>query len=358
MTESVATPGHVGPSGTVSAAGVRVSVVIPTFRGGAALRSCLDSLAAQRSAAFDVTVVDDAPDSRTGELVREFPGVQYLPNPRNLGFAAAVNRGIRSTSGGWALVLNDDALVESGTMAAIEGATQSRLDMGACFVRLADRPTVDSAGIIVHPDGSSTERGRNEPVDASRFERPVEVFGPSGSAGVYRRAVFDELGGFDERFFAYYEDVDLAWRARSRGYGCRFLPKARVLHQHSATWGRMSSRKLQLLERNRLWNLWKNYPSRFVIEEPLNRFRQTVRALDRGLDPQARSEIGHASPAMLAWTLARADLEAAAGFDTCWSMRRTISRTARVSPDDLEAWITPGFDDPPVSVSTARSLGV
>jgi GT2 family glycosyltransferase len=333
----------------------RVSVVIPTYRGGPELQACLESLTSQASNGFDVTVVDDAPDPATSALVSGFPRVRYLPNPRNLGFAAAVNRGIRATTGGWALVLNDDTVVEPGTMAAIHTATEYNLDMGACFVRLSDRPTVDSAGIIVHPDGSSTERGRNEPSDDARFRAPAEVFGPSGSAGVYRRSVFDDVGGFDERFFAYYEDVDFAWRARSRGYRCRFLPEARVLHQHSATWGRMSPRKVQLLERNRLWNLWKNYPSRYLVEEPLHRFRQTVRALDHGLDPESRSQVASASPGALALRIARADLEAAVGFGACWSMRRAIAKTARVSAADLGAWITPGLEDPPVRPTTART---
>jgi GT2 family glycosyltransferase len=340
--------------GLATAERARLSVVIPTYRGGSALRLCLESVTDQSSRWFDVTVVDDAPDPATSTLVRAFTGVRYLANPSNLGFATAVNRGIRATAGDWVLVLNDDAQVEPGTMSAILTETESGLDMGACFVRLSDRPTVDSAGIIVHPDGSSTERGRNESVESARFRRPTEVFGPSGSAGVYRRAVFDEVGGYDERFFAYYEDVDLAWRARSRGYGCRFLPKARVLHQHSATWGRMSPRKVRLLERNRLWNLWKNYPSRYVVAEPLYRLRQTVRSIDRGLDPETRHHVRRASAGMLAWIVARADLEAAARLGACWAMRRAIARSARVSHADLERWITSGFDDPP---DEARSNG-
>lgn len=355
MTDPIASRGGVTADEDSRDAGVRVSVVIPTYRGGPTLRSCLASLAAQASASFDVTVVDDAPDPRTAALVREFQGVRYLSNPRNLGFAAAVNRGVRATTGRWSFVLNDDAVVESGALVAIVDATRSGLDMGACFVRLSDRPTVDSAGIIVHPDGSSTERGRNESVDDARFQRPLEVFGPSGSAGVYRRAMFDELGGFDERFFAYYEDVDLAWRARSRGYGCRFLTKGRVLHQHSATWGRMSSRKLHLLERNRLWNLWTNYPSRYVVEEPIHRIRQTVRALESGLDPEARAQLARASSGAVALTIARADLEAATGFGACWAMRQSIARAARVTREQLGAWITAGFDDPPISLASTRA---
>jgi hypothetical protein len=118
---------------------------------------------------------------------------------------------------------------------------------------------VDSAGIEVDWCGTAWQRRRGEPADSDGA--PEEVFGPCASAALYRRTMLDKIGLFDEDFFAYYEDVDLAWRARLGGWRCVFVPTARVKHVHSATLGTGSRRKTYFIARNRWWAIVKSYPS-------------------------------------------------------------------------------------------------
>ena len=125
-------------------------------------------------------------------------------------------------------------------------------------MRFFDRPEIlNSAGIEVDKLGIAYDRLLGELLSASESE-PVEVFGASGGAALYRRAMLNEIGGFDNSFFAYLEDVDVAWRARMYGWRCLYVPDAVVIHHHSATLGHGSSRKYYLVGRNMVLLLANN----------------------------------------------------------------------------------------------------
>jgi GT2 family glycosyltransferase len=132
--------------------------------------------------------------------------------------------------------------------------------MVASRMVFAHRPdVVESAGVVVDRAGVAWDRLSGAAVaDAGDG---AEVFGPSGGAALYRRALLDDVGLFDESFFMYLEDVDLAWRARLAGWRCLYAPAARVVHQHSATAGADSAFKRRLLARNRVRLVAKNYPA-------------------------------------------------------------------------------------------------
>lgn len=123
----------------------------------------------------------------------------------------------------------------------------------------ANQPhVINSAGINIDPVGIAWDyRGGEQP---GQEEEPIEVFGPCAGAALYRRAVLEEIGLLDEDFFAYLEDVDLAWRARPAGWRALYVPAARVYHLHSATLGEGSPFKSFLLGRNKVWLILKNYP--------------------------------------------------------------------------------------------------
>jgi GT2 family glycosyltransferase len=159
------------------------------------------------------------------------------------------------------MLLNNDAyLTPDCLQKSVEAADRATwAGMFACKILQHDAPDrMDSAGIEVDRAGVAWNRGWGEP--ATRHTQALEVFGPSGAAALYRRAMLDQIGLLDDDFFAYYEDVDLAWRAQRAGWRCLYLPAAEVRHIHSATSGRGSAFKARLLGRNKWWTIAKNYP--------------------------------------------------------------------------------------------------
>ena len=202
---------------------------------------------------------------------------------------------------------------------------------------MARRPdTIDSAGIALDRAGIAWDwRGgeRDDPAEAER----VEIFGPCGGAALYRRTLLRQLDGFDEDFFAYHEDVDLAWRARLLGWRCLLAPRARVLHVHSATLGEGSPRKRFLLARNKLWTLLKNYPAH-EIDYALHA------ALAAGYDGaamlygMARGGDGAAARGRLAalrqlprfWAKRRLVRPAQRDVENCWRLMQPLSPPWRV----------------------------
>lgn len=246
-----------------------VSVVIPTLRGRQWLPDCIAALRAQTLPARDVEiiVVDNASADGTREWLASQPDLRVIRNDVNTGFAAACNQGIRASDAPFVALLNDDTQPEAEWLAALVRAMtrdesratnpQSKIGSAASLMLYADWPgVVQSAGISMDRAAIAWDRLGGHPVHEA--QQPCEVFGASGGACLYRRAMLDEIGLLDERFFAYLEDVDLAWRAQRVGWCCRYVPQARVLHFTSATSGQGSSFKHRVLGRNKLWLAAKN----------------------------------------------------------------------------------------------------
>lgn len=158
----------------------------------------------------------------------------------------------------WVALLNDDTEPEPGWLAALVAASAgTRVGSVASRMVFANRPdTVQSAGICVDRAAMAWDRLRGRPV--AEALTPADVFGASAGAALYRRAMLDEIGLFEERFEAYLEDVDLAWRARRAGWRCRYAPDAVVRHVTSATMGDDSDDKHRRLGRNKVWLAARN----------------------------------------------------------------------------------------------------
>jgi GT2 family glycosyltransferase len=215
------------------------SVVVPSLNGAHLLPACLDSLVLQSHAQIEVIVVDGASTDGTAELLAaRYPGVRLLRLPRNLGFTGNVNAGLRAARGEVLCLLNNDARADPDWVAACVDALALQSDLGSVATKVlyADGRTINSAGDLVCRDGTPRQRGNGQP-DAPEWSTPVEVFGASGGAAAYRRALLEDVGLLDERFFMYLEDVDLAFRAQLRGWSCRYEPAARVLHVGGASGG-------------------------------------------------------------------------------------------------------------------------
>jgi hypothetical protein len=243
----------------------RVAVIIVNWNGLEYLQTCLPALLAQTEIAFETLVVDNgSTDGSVEWLQSTYPEVQLIRNSENRGFAEANNQGIRVTHGEYVVLLNNDTQPSPGWLASLVAAVERDdcVGMVASQICLAHTPgRLDSAGIEVDVLGMAWNRRWGEVVAAEPSD-PVEVFGPSAAAALYRRKMLDEIGLFDERYFAYYEDVELAWRARRAGWRCLYVPTARVLHIHSATASRMSGFKAHQIGLNKWRTLFRHYPFR------------------------------------------------------------------------------------------------
>jgi GT2 family glycosyltransferase len=219
-----------------------LAAVIVNYRRPDLLEACLASLeeALEHAGGGELVVVDNASGDRSVELVRErFPTARLVELAVNRGFGAGVNAGLRQTDAEWVFLLNNDATVAPGALSELlrVGRGDARVGSVAAQMLFAARPEViNSAGLEVDRLGVVSDRLVGMPASASEQE-PVEVFGASGGASLYRRAALDDIGGFDEGFFMFGEDADVAWRLRMRGWRSLYAPGAVVFHHHSASCG-------------------------------------------------------------------------------------------------------------------------
>jgi GT2 family glycosyltransferase len=205
---------------------VTASVVVPNFNGRRWLPGCLDSLAAQTLAPTEVVVVDNGSSDGSAALASGRPGVRVVELGRNLGFAAAANRGIGTVETESVALVNTDVVLAADWLERMQAALGSAPDVGAVackMVDLEDPSVLYDAGDVLRRDGVCEQRGRFERDDGS-FDEPGEVFAASAGAALYRRGAVLDVGGFDERFFLYLEDVDLGLRLRLAGWRCRYEP--------------------------------------------------------------------------------------------------------------------------------------
>jgi GT2 family glycosyltransferase len=240
-----------------------VAVVIPSWNSAGLLPRCLDSLADQ-GAELELMVVDNGSGDGSLELLRE-RGVPHVSLPENAGFAAAVNLGVARTEAPLVLALNADTVLEPGCVGRLAEALAADAGLGGAQPRIlqleegdtgdVERARLYSRGMALSADGRAFEEGAGEAQD-SRSAAAREIFGVCGAACLLRRQMFERLGGYDERYFAFYEDVDLNVRARIAGWRFAYVPEAVVWHVGNASWlaeaPRPGAWNARLVARNRL----------------------------------------------------------------------------------------------------------
>lgn len=230
-----------------------VAVVIVNYDGERLLPVCLAALAAQTLAPTEIVVADNG--SRDGSLAllhAHHPHVGVLKLGHNHGFAGGANRGVAATQAPWVCVLNSDATPEPDWLSRLMAAPREAHTwaLGSVLVS-AKTGRIESAGDQYSPEGYAYKLLRDRPLSELPSE-PYPVFAAPGAAPVFRRDVFDRLGGYEERFFLYYEDIDLAFRAVLAGYHALLVPGARVVHQLGAT-TRSYARGRFYVARNSVW---------------------------------------------------------------------------------------------------------
>lgn len=246
---------------------VDVSVIVVNYNGRHWLEGCLTAINTQLTGSEELIVVDNGSDDGSADLVRDrFPDVRLLALSRNFGFAGGNNAGARIAAGSYLAFLNNDTVAQPGWLNALRtpfhrdpsvGLTTSRI------VYLHDSSLIDSAGDGYLRAGGAYKRFHGQL--SARADDSREVFGACGAACMVRRDLFVELGGFDEDFFMVYEDVDLSYRARLRGYRCVYVPEAVIHHAGSGTLRRNSTAAVYFGQRNLEWTYLKNTPWTLLI---------------------------------------------------------------------------------------------
>ena len=334
--------------------GILLSAVVVNWNHGDFIPACLHALTTDGKAllsagALEIVVVDNGSTDRSPEwLARAYPALRLLRFDENHGFAYALNRGIRSTSGAFVLSLNPDVVIRPGFLQAlIEGiqkppfTTKTHVGMAAPKLLRADAPgRLDSTGLFVDRRRRPYDRGQGE-VDRGQYDGLTDVFGPCGAAALYRREMLEDVADptqpdeyLDELFFAYCEDADLAWRAQLRGWRCVYVPTATATHVRG--WGdallkpghaRKGTRGPRLALRNRYLMTLKN-----------DTWQHTVRDLPHILAAELPrlAYLAFTRPGVL---LALTDL--ARACPSALRKRRRIRSRQLVGDATLRAWFIP-----------------
>ena len=243
-----------------------VSVIIVNFNGKRFLQDCLSSILKQTHTPFEVILVDNAShDGSVGFIQEHFPQVRIFIQKENLGFAGGSNAGIREARGEFILTLNNDTIVPPDFISEIIKPMIPDPSVGMCASKMVfPDGRINSTAICISRSGAAWDRGGGEQ-DHGQYDTSEEVFGPCAGAALYRRSMLDEIGLFDEDFFLFMEDVDLAFRARLAGWKCWYVPTARVVHFHGGTANAGSDAAIYYGNRNILWYVVKNFPFRIFI---------------------------------------------------------------------------------------------
>lgn len=254
-----------------------VSVVIPNFNGRKFLAECLDSLKAQSYKEFEIIVVDNgSSDGSAGFIKKNYPGIKVVELSQNKGFAGGVNAGIQASSGKMVALLNNDAVADENWLRELVASLDAADIAASKILHYDNSELIDSTGEFISRWGIAYPRGRNE-IDLGQYDTQTEIFAASGGASIFKKAVIEDIGGFDERFFAYLEDVDLSFRARLRGYRVIFAPKAKIYHRIGGTSSNFGSFTRYHFIKNSAFLYFKNFPlpllfaglPRFIVIETL-----------------------------------------------------------------------------------------
>ena len=228
---------------------VSVTAVVLAYLEEPWLERSVSSLLASTGIDLDVVVVDNGCVGGARERLSDRSDVTVLQPGENLGFAGGCNLGARHATGEVLALVNSDATVDPDALAALAGvAVETGVGIATASIRLADRPDrLNSGGNDIHFLGFSWSGHFGEP--ASDFSKRRDVFGASGAGMAMRRSLWEEMGGFDERYFAYHEDAELSLRCWQRGLRVVYVPEAVVIHRYEFS---RNPRKYYLVERNRL----------------------------------------------------------------------------------------------------------
>lgn len=312
----------------------KVSVIIVNFNGKRFLKDCLDSISNQNYPNYEIILVDNGSTDGSAEFVeKNYPHVNLIKNEKNLGFAEGNNVGIRGAlkdpNVKYVALLNNDTVVERNWLfELVRVAEENAVDMVGSKIFFKDTYLIHAVGVKVGVDGEADSIGFGE---ADRFKDVMETFAPHAAAALYSRRLLEDVkenGNYlDPDFFAYLEDVDLAFRARLRGYKCLFSPGA-VVHHH---WAGTASRAFLVYHgrRNKLYFIIKNYPTLILLKYfPIILIKEIKR-------------IGFAVLRKEFFITLKAKIDSVKKLTEMLSKRRLIQRRKKVSDEEVDKWLVP-----------------
>lgn len=306
----------------------KVTVVIVNWNGEQFLDRCLTALLAQMVAPYEIILLDNASTDGSLEIVGRFPSVRLMALNENTGFARGNNLAIEAASeeSEWIALINPDAFAAPRWLETLLAAAESKpgFDVfGSKLVNAADSTLLDGTGDACHISGLVWRTAHGVPV-SHLGESECEIFSPCAAAALYRRSALLEVGGFDEDFFCYVEDVDLGFRLRLAGYRCLYVPKSVVHHVGSGTTGgKNSDFCVYHGHRNLVWTFVKDMPGLlFWLLLPLHLVLNLVSIVWFALRGQGR----------VVW---RAKRDALLGLPKMWRKRRQIQKSRIASISDI-----------------------
>lgn len=309
--------------------GYRVSVIIVNWNGERFLDRCLSALSVQTVPPDEIILVDNASSDDSLVVVRQFPNVRIMALDSNTGFARGNNLAIAAAteSSTWIALLNPDAFPEPDWLETLLTTARTHPDYAVFGSRLLDasRPhLLDGDGDAYHVSGLVWRIGHGNSVP-HKSDQPYEVFSACAAAALYRRDAFNAVGGFDEDYFCYVEDVDLGFRLQLAGHRCLHVPTSIVHHQGSGTTGGQHSNfALYHGHRNLVWTFVKNMPGAlFWVLLPLHVALNLFSIIWFVLHGQGK-------------VILRAKRDALRGFPTMWRKREAIQQVRQA--DIGEIW--------------------
>jgi GT2 family glycosyltransferase len=301
-----------------------VSIVIVGWNSGKYLPRCLESLSRQTFQGFETVIVDNgSQDGSLEHLEERYPTIKMRVErlTRNTGFAAANNLGALMAQGKWLVLLNADAFPEPEWLAELLKASEENpafTSFSSRQIQAGHPETLDGAGDAYHVSGMAWRIGLGYPSESYGLE-PAEIFSPCGAAAMYIREAFLDVGGFDEDFFSYFEDVDLGFRLQLCGHRCLYVSQAVVHHVGSATFGQRSDFAFYHSHRNLIWTYVKNMPSKlFWLHMPEHILANLIYLFFYAL--RGRGKV-----------LFKAKYDALHGLPIAWKKRDTIQQERKVS---------------------------
>jgi GT2 family glycosyltransferase len=314
------------PSGFSQTA--KVSVIIVNWNGEQFLERCLSALMAQTIQPHEIILLDNASTDRSLEIVRRYPQVQLIALEQNTGFARGNNLAIKATSedSEWIALLNPDAFATSSWLEELLAAARRNPDFevfGSMLVNAADTMQLDGAGDAYFVSGRVRRIGHG--ISKSGIGQPEgEIFSPCAAAALYRRNIFLKLGGFDEDYFCYVEDVDLGFRIRLAGHRCLYVPQSVAHHVGSGTTGgQHSDFSIYHGHRNLVWTFVKDMPGAlFWVFLPLHLMLNLMSIIWFALR-------GHGG------VILKSKRDAVLGLPKMWKKRRVVQKSRVVGVAEI-----------------------
>ncbi len=318
-----------------------VSIIIVNWNGREHLPECLASLAAQTFRSFETLLVDNGSVDDSVAYVREhFPWVRLIPLTENTGFATGNNRGLEEATGDYIVTLNNDTKVAPDwldTLVRVADAHPRAGMVGCRICSFFDPDLIDSIGMGICADGMSRGMYRNRRWSELKLPQTLDILFPSACAALYRREMLDEIGFFDDDFFAYAEDSDLGLRGRLAGWNAILASGSVVYHKYSQSSGSLSPFKVYLVERNHYWVALKNFPPGRLLTLPyftVLRYLQQGKVVLFGGGTGTEFRAGGAQGRIIK-SLLKALYDSFSGLPQVLRKRRQVMKIRRLSPREF-----------------------